>query len=72
MSGGADFERVVTSQKRIGKRPTPGQSPEIRLRLVDPSTTATDWVDEVETGWTDKHARGLKLTRTMKITTLPR
>jgi hypothetical protein len=37
----ADFERIVTSQKRVGKRPTPGQSPEIRL--VDrPTATGYD------------------------------
>ena len=40
--------------------------------LVDPSTAATEWVDEVETGWTGQHDRGVGLTTEMKITTLPR
>ncbi len=36
------------------------------------STTGADWVDEVETGWTESQARGLARTWWMKNTTLPR
>ncbi len=42
------------------------------LAIVDRSTTATDWVDGLETGWTEPHDRGLAPTTETKTATLPR
>ncbi len=39
--------------------------------VVDRSTTATDWVDVLETGWTEPHLTGLERTRRTNSNTLP-
>ena len=40
--------------------------------IVDSSTTATDWLDAVETGWTEEHVAGFQQTYWTKTATLPR
>ena len=42
------------------------------LAIVERSTTAADWVDEVETGWTEGHALGLERSTKTNSNTLPR
>jgi hypothetical protein len=41
-------------------------------RIVDRSTTGANWMDEVETGWTEQHNRGVGPTPETETTTLPR
>ena len=43
-----------------------------RVGIVDRSTTATDWLDVVKTGWTEQHVAGLEQTSKTKTATLPR
>jgi hypothetical protein len=40
--------------------------------LVDRSTTARDWPDVVETGWTERHVAGREQVFKTKTATLPR
>jgi len=40
--------------------------------IVERSTAAPDWMDGVETGWTEQHDRGVERSPTTITTTLPR
>jgi hypothetical protein len=52
--------------------PKKGSRLSVTRSIVERSTTGADAVDEVETGWTERQARGVARTSWTKSNTLPR